>query len=100
VAVPDLDTLFKSVGQQLEQGKKALDERIAGQQADDRSHIAKQIIGAFVWLIVLIVVAIILGTWFLGWEKITEPAKVIVAMLSSVLLPVVTLVIGYYFGNK
>jgi fatty acid desaturase len=96
----DLENLFKATEQQSEQRRKALEDRNARLQADDRSRIAKQIIDAFVWLTVLIIAAIIAGTYFLGWDKIVEPVKVIVAIISSVLLPVVTLVIGYYFGNK
>lgn len=66
--------------------------------ADDRSHIAKLIIWAFVVLMVIVVGAVILN--FHSWDKISEPAKFLMAILSSVMLPVVTLVIGHYFGSK
>lgn len=49
----------------------------------------------------VVVVAVTVGiAYFGGWEKVSEPAKFLMAILSSVMLPVVTLVIGYYFGSK
>ena len=97
--MPTLDELFQSVKARSEPGKQTLADQLAGQTANDRSNIAQKIINTFVWLIVLFVVAVIAGTYLLSWERISEPAKIIVSMVSSVLLPVVTLVIGYYFGT-
>jgi len=31
---------------------------------------------------------------------LVEPGKFVMAILGSIMLPVVTLVIGYYFGSK
>jgi hypothetical protein len=41
-----------------------------------------------------------LGTFIGGWDTWNDPSKFFLALLSSVLLPVVTLVIGYYFGKE
>ena len=66
-----------------------------------RSHIAKLIIWAFVVLLAVVVVAVIAGLAYFGsWDEISEPAKFLMTILGSVMLPVVTLVIGYYFGSK
>jgi len=96
----DLDTEFADVEQTAEQRKQALEERTRRQQADDRSHIAKLIVWAFVILMAVVVLAAILGTYFYDWADISEPAKFLMTVLNSVMLPVVTLVIGYYFGKE
>jgi uncharacterized membrane protein len=51
-------------------------------------------------LIGLVVMIVAAGTVLQTWEKWVEPAKFFLGILSSVLLPVVTLVIGYYFGKE
>jgi uncharacterized membrane protein len=94
----DIDAQIAAAEQALKQSKQAVDDRNKRQQADDRSHIAKLIVWVFVLLITALVLAVI---WrFCDWEKIAEPAKFLSSILSSVLLPVVTLVIGYYFGKE
>ena len=98
----DVDSEIEAAEKRLKESEEAFDDRIKGQQADDRSHIAKLIVWAFVILLGFVVVAVIAALFFFSgdWDKIAEPAKVLVTLLSSVLLPVVTLVIGYYFGSK
>lgn len=80
--------------------KIALETMLARQQADDRSSIAKQIVGVFVILIALTIIAVVISNWALGWEGIADAGKFVADLLSGVMLPVVTLVIGYYFGSK
>jgi hypothetical protein len=96
--VADIDSQIAAAEEQLKQGQKALEDRNKRLQADDRSHIAKLIIWGFVALMAIVVSAVIFN--FHSWDKISEPAKFLMAILSSVMLPVVTLVIGYYFGSK
>jgi hypothetical protein len=48
----------------------------------------------------LVVLLVAVGTFADSWQKWEEPAKLFLTILSSVLLPVVTLVIGYYFGKE
>ena len=79
---------------------EAVQGRLSRQQADDRSAIAKIIVWAFVVLMAWTVVAVTLGMIFFEWEALSEPAKFLMTILSSVMLPVVTLVIGYYFGAE
>lgn len=97
----DIDSQIAATEELVRQSQQALDARLTRLQADDRSHIAKVIIWAFVILMAVVVVAIIVGVaLYSDWNKISEPAKFLMAILSSVMLPVVTLVIGYYFGSK
>jgi hypothetical protein len=96
----DLDAAIEATEQQAAQGAKALQDRIQRQQADDRSLIAKIIIVAFVVLIAIVVGAAIVGAAFFDWDELIEPGKFLMGILGSVMLPVVTLVIGYYFGSK
>lgn len=99
----DLDRQFKETEGELQQGAKRakdLQDSIDRQQADDRSVIAKMIIWAFVVFVGIVVVAAILGAAFRDWNQMVEPAKFLMGILGSIMLPVVTLVIGYYFGKK
>lgn len=103
MATPDIDAAFAAAESAQQQARQALEDsevRIRQLQADDRSVIAKRIVNAFVAAIALLLVWAALGTWLSSWEKIAAPAEFLLGMLSSVLLPVVTLVIGYYFGSK
>jgi len=94
----DLNAAFAAAKAEADVGKNALDAQ--RQRANDRSYIAKIIVWSFVILMVLIVVATTVGTYFFDWAELTEPATFLMTILSSVMLPVVTLVIGYYFGSE
>jgi ABC-type glycerol-3-phosphate transport system permease component len=96
----DLDADIKSVELQVQAGAQAVSDRIQRQQADDRSLIAKVIIFAFIALVVISVLAAIAGAYLFDWQDLVEPGKFLMTILGSVMLPVVTLVIGYYFGSK
>lgn len=97
----DLDSEFAATARELSIADKAVEERLKRQQADDRSLIAKLIVWAFVILVGIVVLTVIAGVFYFGtWDTLSEPAKFLMAILSSVMLPVVTLVIGYYFGSK
>lgn len=68
-------------------------------QADDRSLIAKIVIVMFAVCISVVMIFIVLAVVFSmqNWEA---PLKYFVDLIGSVVLPVVTLVIGFYFGTK
>ncbi|MDH4173914.1 MAG: hypothetical protein OEV97_09250 [Betaproteobacteria bacterium] len=94
-----IDAKLAAAGLSLKRSQEVEDQN-RRLQADDRSHIAKLIVRVFVVLISLLVLSVIAGVGYLGdWDKISEPAKFLSSVLSSVMLPVVTLVIGYYFGK-
>jgi hypothetical protein len=101
MAAGDLDSIIAAGGKKVQEGEQAFKDLMGRRQADDRSHIAKLIVWSFVALMAFVVVAVVCGTvYFCDWNKIAEPAKFLMAILGSVMLPVVTLVIGYYFGSK
>ncbi len=97
--MPDpIDAAIAAAEEAAEARRRALAE--SERRSGDRSAIAKLIAWAFVILIAGLVLAVTLGTAALGWDRIAEPAKFVMTILSSVMLPVVTLVIGYYFGKE
>jgi ABC-type glycerol-3-phosphate transport system permease component len=96
----DLESEFQATEEIALASQKALADRLLRQKGDDRSVIAKAIILAFIGMVSVVVLAVMLGTYYLGWEKLVGPGKFLMVILGSVMLPVVTLVIGYYFGNK
>jgi uncharacterized membrane protein len=97
----NLDNEFALTQSQLTSARTAAIDYLQQQQAQDQSFIAKAIVKTFIWLLVLITIAVILGMILChDWNKIAEPAKFLLALISSVLLPVVTLVIGHYFGKQ
>lgn len=96
----DLDSEFAAAEEKAEERQKAVAESIQRQQADDRSSIAKLIVWSFVILMAWVVVAASVGSYFFEWESLAEPATYLSTILGSVMLPVVTLVIGYYFGKE
>ena len=77
---------------------RALEER--RRRDKDRSFLAKLIGWSFVILVGWVVIAATIGAAYFDWETLTEPAKYLMTILGSVMLPVVTLVIGHYFGKE
>lgn len=71
-------------------------------ETSTRSNLATIILYLFSAVIILTTLATILTIFpsFLAWSEWKEPAEFLLKMLSSVLLPVVTLVIGYFFGKE
>jgi len=96
----DLEQAFQATQRNVDESREAVEVYAQRRQQDDRSLIAKLIVYAFVALIALVVVIVAVGTFTGNWDKWVEPAKFFLTILSSVLLPVVTLVIGYYFGKE
>jgi len=97
----DIDSAIAAAELKLQSSTKSVDALAKRQQDDDRSHIAKLIVWSFIILMGIEVLGVIAGTAvFSDWTRLAEPAKFLAGILSSVMLPVVTLVIGYYFGSK
>ena len=97
----DIDQALRTAEKNVAEGQKALDDYSQRRQQDDRSLIAKLIVYSFVGLIGFVVLILAAALfYFRDWKSIEDAAKFLVAILSSVLLPVVTLVIGYYFGKE
>lgn len=98
----------------LQSDNKEVEEEVGDQlkkqHAKDQSRIAWVIIWAFVVAVGIIFLYVTVELLLGGgcrdgkagctadrWE---EPAKFLLGIVSSVLLPVVTLVLGYYFGKE
>ena len=96
----DLDSEIKAVEEQAKGSVSSVSDAIQRQQAGDRSFIARTVIFTFLGLVAVVVAAAIVGAYLFDWSYLVEPGKYLVTLLSSVLLPIVTLVIGYYFGSK
>jgi hypothetical protein len=78
---------------------ETVSDYIKRQRADDQSRIAWVIIWAFVAAIAGIFISVLISQ-LRGSADWKEPAEFLIATVSSVLLPVVTLVLGYYFGKE
>jgi cation transport ATPase len=101
--MPSLDAEIQETEQRVAQTNRAVEDwrqRQQERQQDDRSLIAKIIVWAFVLLMGVVILIVAVGTFLIGWDNLSEPAKFLMSILGSVMLPVVTLVIGYYFGKE
>jgi hypothetical protein len=77
-------------------------------EKQDRSHIAQRIVWLFVGVTAACIFFVFIFFWFFpGCSTTTagsctawkEPAEFLLKVLTSVVLPIVTLVLGYYFGT-
>lgn len=65
-----------------------------------RTYIALGVIAVFLAIVIVVIGHTLFGSPTTGaWQTQKEPAEFAVNVLTSVLLPVVTLVLGYYFGR-
>jgi len=94
--VPSLQDRITAAEKKLTETKQASESYAARRQARDRSFIANLVVITFVFLIAVIAIVVL----FRDWSEVQEPAEFVAKLMSSVLLPVVTLVIGYYFGKS
>ena len=65
----------------------------------DRSAIGRRVVSVFLAVVIFMLLYVLLGPIVYGWEIIKTPAEYATTIIGSVLLPVVTLVLGYYFGT-
>lgn len=76
----------------------ALVDHSARQDIADRAHFAATVSSVFlICLPVALVVLLVLS--FMRADAATEAVKAVVEILKSVLLPIMTLVLGYYFAR-
>lgn len=76
---------------------QVVDQSLA-REAEDRSWVARRIIWIFVGVIAAGLGIIVLGAMMTGkWDEATRQA---VDLIKSCVFPVVTLVLGYYFGRS
>ena len=99
-AAPDVAALQQQLTQarsQVQQTAQVLEQSAAKQEADDRSMITRVIIFVFGGSMAAVLVTIVGLAIYSG--KTDLVAEQVVDLLKSVVLPVVTLVLGYYFGR-
>ena len=93
--VVDDDGLAESLVSQLEKAAESADSR-----DKIRTYIAIGVVAVFLVIVLMVIVHTLIGSPTTGlWQTQKEPAAFAVNVLTSVLLPVVTLVLGYYFGR-
>ena len=93
----DLDTVFAEAARALDESDAQIEAYARRRRTKDRSFIAYLVVGTFVLLILMMAIRVMLVE---DWSKDKEPLEYLLTVLSSVLLPVVTLVIGHYFGKE
>ncbi len=67
------------------------------QEADDRSWIVKWVVGGFCGYISLIVLTLGLRAWFSG--SCDDAVAIEVELLKTAIMPLMTLVLGYFFSR-
>lgn len=98
-AAPDLDEEFAAIRSTLTEAQESVEDYMARLQGEDRSRIAKLIVWLFVVACIGALGFIALAALF-GVAQWDAGAERMITILSSIILPVVTLVIGYYFGSE
>lgn len=96
----DLEQRLATYSEQLDTKQQASAAELeALTKTKDRSLIAKLVVGLFCLASLL---ALIFLWWGAGRENLPwdVAAEKLIQLLSSIILPVVTLVIGYYFGTE
>lgn len=77
---------------------KAAAMTAAEREDDDRSWIARAIIRVFVGVLAVGLATLVLNGLMTGdWQNVTTQ---VIDLIKSTVLPVVTLVLGYYFGRS
>lgn len=96
-----LQQQFKETEKQVAKQQDSVSAEEQRRRGRDRSQIARLIVYLFAASFLLILITIPLMPLHERvaphWDKITEK---LLTLVSSVLLPVVTLVIGFYFGSE
>ena len=77
-----------------ENAKSTIEER----EADDRSHITRTVMDVLRWGLPTAILLLLLLA-LLDPSSSSESIKAVVEIFKAVLLPIMTLVLGYYFGR-
>jgi len=93
----NVDERIAAVAPQVDEAKRTVQAASQSQADADRSWIAHQIINIFVWVVggvlaLLTVQGMMTGQWSLVASQAAE-------LIKTAVLPIVTLVLGYYFGQ-
>ncbi len=103
-ALPALeaDALLRELAAQAEQSRRI--ERQTEQRLSEfernQSLIAQLIVGLFVAVVIVLIGAYLLAPFSTAADRITANADKARELANTLLLPIVTLVLGYYFGKR
>ncbi len=93
----DAERSLRALSEGVEATRQALASERA-READDRSWIARRVINGFAVSIACVLVPIAVGGAMTGqWSSVIAAA---VDIIKSAVVPIVTLVLGYYFGRS
>ena len=81
-------------------GAQSLEVRVEAAKQKDRSAISRWVVAAFLLLVAFLLLYMLIGAVVYGWDAIKAPAEHAGTVVGTILLPVVTLVLGYYFGTS
>ena len=75
--------------------------RHAAAKSRDRTYLGRTVVDASIGVVLILVLYVLAGPLVApgGWETIKVPADYAMRVVSSVLLPLVTLVLGHFFGT-
>jgi type VI protein secretion system component VasF len=98
-ADPELDALRRQIAETRAQVQDTVRVMDSGQkqEADDRSMITRVVIIVFGCSMLAVLAVIVLGS--IMSQKYEDLGDKAVDLLKSTVLPIVTLVLGYYFGR-
>ena len=95
---PSLRALLAETREVVEQVDDSAEDYAARRQADDRSKIAHVIIYLFAGLISVFFAFVIMEPHFS--ETPSQASALMLDALKTLVLPILTLVLGYYFGSS
>ena len=92
-----MDVRVRALEGPLQRTSQAVVQEMA-REAEDRSWIARMILWVFVASLAIMLVILLAAGWQTSnWDKITAQAT---DLIKTAVLPVVTLVLGFYFGSR
>ena len=96
-----LDDLDSDKSSEFASDVESLQSAVETAKDQDRSTIAKWLILAFISILIALIIYVLIGPFLHEcWDDIQSASEFALQITSSVLLPVVTLVLGYYFGTN
>lgn len=90
--VPSIDDLRSRIAS-LKQAAPTTQDIIDRKLANDRSWVTRWVVGTFL----LVMIAVIAKSLFYGYDASLAS---VVDLIKTVLIPVVTLILGHYFGQS
>ena len=97
-SVADIEALANQLDQRARSATEEISAASARQDVSDRARLAATVSTVFLFCLPVAIIALLVLS-FVQQASAAEAVKGIVEILKSVLLPIVTLVLGYYFAR-